>query len=149
MAKDLAVKKLVIHSDSQLITNQTTGEYMAKHLKMMQYLEKLIHYILVEYLDKLSIEAKLTAEVPQVSTTPNWQDSIINYLINDTLLMKRLESRKLQIKATRYYMWNDILVLKSYIGLHLCYLAPPDDLKVLSSIHEGICGNHSEGRSLT
>ncbi|KAM1244767.1 hypothetical protein ACFX2I_036040 [Malus domestica] len=40
MAKDLAVKKLAIHSDSQLITNQATGEYTAKHPGMAQYLEK-------------------------------------------------------------------------------------------------------------
>ena len=40
MAKDLTVKKLAIHFDSQLIIGQTTGEYMAKHLKMAQYLEK-------------------------------------------------------------------------------------------------------------
>ncbi|KAM2706137.1 hypothetical protein EV1_035258 [Malus domestica] len=59
--------------------------------------------------------------------------------------MKRLESRKLQIKATRYYMWNNILIRKSYTGPHLHYLASPDDLKVLSSIHEYI---HSGGRSL-
>ena len=43
------------------------------------------------------------------STTPNWQSSIIDYLVNDTLPTKRLESRKLQIKAAHYYMWNDIL----------------------------------------
>ncbi|KAM2599253.1 hypothetical protein TB2_037696 [Malus domestica] len=40
MAKYLVVKNLAIHSDSQLITNQTTREYTAKHLKMAQYLEK-------------------------------------------------------------------------------------------------------------
>ncbi|KAM1814102.1 hypothetical protein ACFX11_027803 [Malus domestica] len=38
MTKDLAVKNLAIHYDSQLITSQTTGEYTAKHLKMAQYL---------------------------------------------------------------------------------------------------------------
>ncbi|XP_070667837.1 uncharacterized protein [Malus domestica] len=40
IAKDLAVKNPAIHYDSQLITSQTTGEYMAKHLRMTQYLEK-------------------------------------------------------------------------------------------------------------
>ncbi|KAM2079624.1 hypothetical protein ACFX1R_027112 [Malus domestica] len=40
MEKDLAVKKLAIYSDSQLITSQTIGECMAKHLRMAQYLEK-------------------------------------------------------------------------------------------------------------
>ncbi|KAM2956844.1 hypothetical protein FF2_023923 [Malus domestica] len=40
MAKDLVVKKLAIHSNSQLITSQATGEYMTKHPRMTQYLEK-------------------------------------------------------------------------------------------------------------
>ncbi|KAM2914483.1 hypothetical protein COP2_045004 [Malus domestica] len=40
MAKDLMVKKLTIHSDSMLITSQTTEEYTTKHLRMAQYLEK-------------------------------------------------------------------------------------------------------------
>ncbi|KAM1945847.1 hypothetical protein ACFX13_000778 [Malus domestica] len=40
MAKDWAVKKLTIHSYSHLITSHTTRKYMAKHLKMVQYLEK-------------------------------------------------------------------------------------------------------------
>ncbi|KAB2629367.1 carbon catabolite repressor protein 4 6-like [Pyrus ussuriensis x Pyrus communis] len=99
---DLAVKKLVIHSDSQQITNKTTREYTEKHSKMEQYLEKvrkqlevfqaytftqvrradnahtdalagldsalnhqLKRSILVEYLDKLSIETEPAAEVSQ------------------------------------------------------------------------------------
>ncbi|XP_050125699.1 uncharacterized protein LOC126602934 [Malus sylvestris] len=102
----------------------------------------------VEYLDKPSIEMESIAEVSQVSVTPTWQSSIIDYLVNGTLPTERLESRNLQIKSARYYMWNGILVRRSYTGPYLRCLAPPDDLKVLSSIHEGICGNHSGGRSL-
>ncbi|KAM1322158.1 hypothetical protein TB2_014717 [Malus domestica] len=45
-------------------------------------------------------------------------------------------------------MWNSILIRRSYTEPHLRYLAPPDDLKVISLIHEDICGNHSGGRSL-
>ena len=185
MAKDLAVKKLTIYSDSQLITSQATGEYTEKHPRMAQYLEKvrkqleafqtytftqvprtenahadalaglgsaldhqLKRSILVEYLDKPSIETEPVAEVLQISVTPNWQSSIIDYLVNDTLPAERLEYRKLQTKVAHYYMWNDILVRRSYTEPHLRCLAPPDDLKVLSSIHEGVCGNHSRGRSL-
>ncbi|KAM0981394.1 hypothetical protein ACFX2A_014731 [Malus domestica] len=43
------------------------------------------HSISMEYLDKPSIEAKPTTEVSQVSITPNWQSSIIQYLVNDML----------------------------------------------------------------
>ena len=185
MAKDLAVKKLAIHSDSQLITSQTAREYMAKHPRMAQYLKKvheqletfqtytltrvprtenahadalaglgsaldhqLKRSIPVEYLDKPSIESEPVAEVTQVSATPNWQSPIIDYFVNGTLPTERLESRKLQTRAAHYYMWKDILVRRPYAGMHLRCLAPPDDLKVLSSIHEGVCGNRSGRRSL-
>ncbi|KAM2838295.1 hypothetical protein COP1_030031 [Malus domestica] len=176
MVKNLAVKKLAIHSDSQLITSQTTGMYMTKHPRMVQYLERvhkeleefqtysltqvlradnayadtlvrlglaldheLKRSLSVEYLDKPSVEAEPAAKVSQVSTTPNRQSSIIDYLVNGTLLMERLEYRKLQIKAAHYYMWNnDILVQRFYTGPHFCYLVPPNDLKILSSIHESV-----------
>ncbi|KAM1311420.1 hypothetical protein ACFX2H_007868 [Malus domestica] len=86
----------------------------------------------VEYLNKPSIKAEPTIKVSQVSITPRWQSSITDYLVNGTLPSERLESRKLQIKVARYYMWNDILIRISYIGPHLRCLAPPDDFKVLS-----------------
>ncbi|CAL8117997.1 unnamed protein product [Prunus armeniaca] len=40
LAKDLAIMKLAIYSDSQLIANQASGEYMAKHPRMILYLDK-------------------------------------------------------------------------------------------------------------
>ncbi|KAM1292671.1 hypothetical protein ACFX2I_019601 [Malus domestica] len=40
IAKDLAVEKLAIHYDAQLITSQTTEGYKEKHPKMAQYLDK-------------------------------------------------------------------------------------------------------------
>ncbi|KAM2295427.1 hypothetical protein ACFX1S_035231 [Malus domestica] len=71
---------------------------------------QLKRYIPVKYQNKPSIEAEPIAEVSEVSTTPNWQSPIIDYLVNGTLPTKTLESRKLQMKAARYYMWNGILV---------------------------------------
>ncbi|XP_070668925.1 uncharacterized protein [Malus domestica] len=40
MAQDLALKKLAIYSDSQLITSQTIGQYTAKHPRIVLYLTK-------------------------------------------------------------------------------------------------------------
>ncbi|CAL8989179.1 unnamed protein product [Prunus brigantina] len=40
LAKELSIKRLAIYSDSQLITNQALDEYMAKHPRMVQYLDK-------------------------------------------------------------------------------------------------------------
>ncbi|CAL8115423.1 unnamed protein product [Prunus armeniaca] len=40
LAKELSIKKLVIYSYSQLITSQASGEYMAKHPRMILNLDK-------------------------------------------------------------------------------------------------------------
>ncbi|CAL8136495.1 unnamed protein product [Prunus armeniaca] len=49
LAKELSIKRLAIYSHSQLITNQASGEYMAKHPRMVQYLDK-VQGILKEFL---------------------------------------------------------------------------------------------------
>ncbi|KAM1579358.1 hypothetical protein ACFX1Q_041184 [Malus domestica] len=50
------------------------------------------HSILIEYLGKPSIKEKPAAEVLQVNTIPSWQDPIIDYLVNETLPVERLEA---------------------------------------------------------
>ncbi|XP_020410343.1 uncharacterized protein LOC109946540 [Prunus persica] len=40
LAKELSIKRLAIYSDSQLIANQASSKYMAKHPRMVQYLDK-------------------------------------------------------------------------------------------------------------
>lgn len=40
LAKELSIERLAIYVDSQLITNQASGVYMAKHPRMIQYLSK-------------------------------------------------------------------------------------------------------------
>ncbi|XP_070681811.1 uncharacterized protein [Malus domestica] len=170
LAKDIVVKKLTIYSNSQLITNQTLGEYVAKHPRMARYLEKvreqlvmfqaytltqvppaenahadaladlgsalnhlLKHFIPIEYLEKSSIDEKPAVEVAHINTTLSWQDPINDCIVNRTLPINRLESKKLQMEVAHYYMWNDILVRISISRPHLCCLSHPDDLKVLSS----------------
>ncbi|CAL8153079.1 unnamed protein product [Prunus armeniaca] len=39
-SEELSIKRLAVYSDSQLIANQASGEYMAKHPRMVQYLDK-------------------------------------------------------------------------------------------------------------
>ncbi|XP_048435482.1 uncharacterized protein LOC125475154 [Pyrus x bretschneideri] len=148
LAKDLAVKELSIYSNSQLITNQILGDSAAKHPRMAQYLKKLRHSILIKYLEKPSIDEEPAVEVAQISTILSWQDLIIDYVVNGMLPADRLESKKLQMKVACYYMWNDMLIQRSFSVPNLRCLSPPDDLKILSSIHEDVCGNHYGGRSL-
>ncbi|XP_020421514.1 uncharacterized protein LOC109949767 [Prunus persica] len=185
LAKELTIKRLAIYSDSQLITNQASGEYMAKHPRMIQYLDKVQgllkefptftiqqipraenthadalaslgsaldsqfrRSIPVEHLDRPSIDEIKPIDSMQIDEDPSWQDTIIDYLVNENLPMDKSEARKVQQKAARYYMQGDKLIRRSYSGPHLTCIKYPQTLEVLCKIHDGECGNHSGGRSL-
>ncbi|CAL2237149.1 unnamed protein product [Prunus armeniaca] len=121
LAKELSIKRLAIYSDSQLITNQASGEYMAKHPRMIQYLDKVqgllkefhtftiqqvprventhadaLRSILVKHLDRPCIEEIEPIDSMQIDEDPSWQDLIIDYLVNGNLPTDKSEARKVQ-----------------------------------------------------
>ncbi|CAL9019260.1 unnamed protein product [Prunus brigantina] len=111
LAKELSIKKLAIYSDSQLITSQASGEYMAKHPKMMLYLDKVQKLlkafptftiqqfrpsIPVEHLDQPSIEEAKQPNLMQIDEDSSWQDPIIDYLVNENLPEDKSEARKIK-----------------------------------------------------
>ncbi|KAI5326922.1 hypothetical protein L3X38_026318 [Prunus dulcis] len=62
LTKEPSIKKLAIYSDSQLIRNQASCEYMAKQLRMIQYLEK-FQTLLKEF------PTFIIKQVPQIENT--------------------------------------------------------------------------------
>ncbi|CAL9018596.1 unnamed protein product, partial [Prunus brigantina] len=156
LAKELSIKRLAIYSDSQLITNQASGEYMAKHPRMNTHADALASLgsaldtqfrlsIPVEHLDRPSIEEIEPIDSMQIDEDPNWQDPIIEYLVNGNLPTDKSEARKVQQKAARYYMRGSKLIRRSYFGPYLTCIKYPQTLEVLCKIHDGECGNHSGG----
>ena len=59
-----------------------------------------------------------------------------------------LEAKKLRMRASRYTLLQNMLYKKGYCLPLLRCLSPEDADYALCEIHEGICGNHSGGRSL-
>ncbi|KAI5352420.1 hypothetical protein L3X38_005311 [Prunus dulcis] len=135
LAKELATKKLAIYSYSQLITNQASSEYMAKHPRMILYLDKFQE--LLKAFPTFTIQ-----QVPRIDEDPSWQDPIVDYLMNGNLPTDKFEARKVQQKAARHYMHVNKLIRISYSGLHLTCIKYPLTLEVLYKIHEGKSGNH-------
>ncbi|XP_072076515.1 uncharacterized protein [Arachis hypogaea] len=45
LAKEMGATKVVIFSDSQIVTSQINGEYQAKDLNMKRYLEKTLEHL--------------------------------------------------------------------------------------------------------
>ena len=92
------------------------------------------------------IDAKeeIESEVPKDS----WMYPIIDYLKDSKLLEDRNQARKLRLKAAWYMLLEGALFKKSLSILLLSCVMKEESQIVLKTIHSGICGNHSGGRSL-
>lgn len=75
-------------------------------------------------------------------------DPILVYLLHGVEPDDRNEARNIRVKAARYAVINGHLYRKSLTGPYLRCLEPGQARKLLEEIHEGVCGNHSGGRSL-
>ena len=73
---------------------------------------------------------------------------IIHYLKEGWLTEDKTKVKKIQIKATRFVIIDDVLYRRGYSLLYLrCVNLEEVDYK-LHKIHKGICGNHAGASSL-
>ncbi|GAV68297.1 hypothetical protein CFOL_v3_11800, partial [Cephalotus follicularis] len=85
-------------------------------------------------------------DVPQ---EPNWMTPFINWLRNGILPEDPVEARKLVYRANRFQFRDGILYKRSFSFPWLRCLTPLETDYALREVHEGICGNHTGGRTLS
>ena len=108
---------------------------------------KLPRIILVEHLSKV---AKDMVHAHEVKVGPSWMDPIITFLKEDILPEEKSEAEKIQRNATRFWLSEDHKLYKrSYSGPYLLCVHPEASEPLLEKLHEGICGSHTGGRSLS
>ncbi|XP_034673387.1 uncharacterized protein LOC117904737 [Vitis riparia] len=78
----------------------------------------------------------------------DWTETIIRYLQAGTLPEEPKQAHKTQVQAARFILIGGHLYNRSFIGPYLRCLDHSEALYVLAELHEGVCGNHSGGRSL-
>ena len=80
----------------------------------------------------------------------NWMDPIISFLKENTLPSDKLEAEKIRRRAPRFWLSEDQKLYKhSFSGPYLLCIHPETSKLLLEELHEGICGNHTRGRSLS
>ncbi|XP_027108821.1 uncharacterized protein [Coffea arabica] len=77
-----------------------------------------------------------------------WMGPLIRFLSRGELPDDRTESRKLQRKAARYTIRQNLLYKRSYLGPWLRCITPEEDQRILQDIHKGLCGAHVGYRML-
>nr|XP_027118429.1 uncharacterized protein K02A2.6-like [Coffea arabica] len=73
---------------------------------------------------------------------------LIRFLSQGELPEDRVESRKLQRKAIRYTLQQNLLYKRSYLNPWLRCITPEKGERILQDIHEGLCGAHVGYRML-
>ncbi|GAV77729.1 rve domain-containing protein/RVT_3 domain-containing protein [Cephalotus follicularis] len=104
--------------------------------------------VLVDYLDRPTISEAdvMDIDVPQES---NWLTHFINWLRNEILPEDPVEARKLVYRAHRFQFRDGILYKRSFSFPWLRCLNPSEADYAIREVHEGICGNHTGGRTLS
>ena len=106
--------------------------------------------ILIEDLCKPTEIRKEMIHIHQVRVGPNWMDSIVLFLKEDILLEGKSKANKLRREAYRFWLSEDQKLYKhSFSGPYLLCIHPEASELLIDELHEGICGSHTGGRSLS
>ena len=88
--------------------------------------------------------------IHEVRVGPNWMDPMVRFLKDDILLEEKSEVKKIRRKAPQFWLSEDHKLYKrSYSGPYLLCIHPEVSKLLLEELHEGICGSHTGGRSLS
>ena len=77
-------------------------------------------------------------------------DSVVLFLKEDVLPEDKSEADNVRIKAPRFWLFEDQKLYKrSFFGPYLLCIHLEAVELLLEELHEGICGSHTGGRSLS
>ena len=106
--------------------------------------------VLVEDLYTHTLVHHGTPQIHQIKLGPSWMDSISLFLEKDVLPEEKSEADKVQRKAPRFWLSEDRKLYKcSFSGPYLLCVHPEASESFLEELHEGVCGSHTGGRSLS
>ena len=89
-------------------------------------------------------------QIHQIKLGSSWMDPISLFLERDILPEEKSEAEKVRRKSPRFLLSKDKKLYKrSFSGPYLLYVHPETSESLLEELHEGVCGSHTGGRSLS
>ena len=89
-------------------------------------------------------------EVPTfvIQSTNSWMTLIVSFLQDGRLLQDAEEAKKIKKRAARFTILNDTLYKKGFSMTYLKCVNEDEAKYILEEIHEGVCGDYADPRSL-
>ncbi|RVW87310.1 Retrovirus-related Pol polyprotein from transposon 297 [Vitis vinifera] len=150
LALALSVTKLRVYSDSQLVVKHVQKEYEAKDARMARYLTKEAIFLPIHVQTNPSVAETSTCNTIEARQADDqeWTNNITEYLRTGTFPRDPKQAHKVRMQAARFTIIGGHLYKRSFTGPYLRCLSQSEAQYVLAELHEGICENHSGGRSL-
>ena len=105
--------------------------------------------IIIEDMFSSSLVKKPLVGVHSIQVRPSWMDPLVTFLKQGLLPEDKGEAEKIHRKAPRYWLSEEQKLYKrSHSGPYLLCVHLEVMEPLLKELHEGICGSHTEGRSL-
>ena len=112
--------------------------------------QSLPRVILVEDLYKPLVTKRKVIHVHHVRVGPSWMDPLVLFLKEDILPEEKTKANKIRRKVSRFWLSEDQKLYKrSFSKPYLLCVHPKASELILEELHEGICGSHIGGRSLS
>ena len=106
--------------------------------------------VLVEDLYTQTLVHQGAPRIHQITLGPSWMGSISLFLEKDVLPEENSEADKMRRKAPRFWLSEDRKLYKhSFSRPYLLCVHPEASKSLLKELHEGVCGSHTGGRSLS
>ena len=104
----------------------------------------------MEDLYKLSVTKREVIHVHNVRVGASWMDPLVLFLKEVILPEEKTEADNIRRNASRFWLSEDQKLYKcSFSGPYLLCVHPKTSKLILEELHEGICGSHIRGRSLS
>ena len=104
----------------------------------------------MEDLYKLSVTKREVIHVHNVRVGASWMDPLVLFLKEVILPEEKTEADNIRRNASRFWLSEDQKLYKhSFSGPYLLCIHQEALELILEELHEGICGSHTRGRSLS
>ena len=143
--RDLLKKLVLVHVRHIPRAENSRADTLAKLETTSQ--EDLSRLTLIEYLAEPSIDL-YDEEVAPIESKPSWMDPIWDYLIDGRLHDDPKEASKIRMRSARITNHKGSLYKRGFFTPILKCIPGKDADYVLREVHEGVCGNHIEARTL-
>jgi len=140
-----------------LKTPRTTADNMTEEVQQISTLEgvRRSHRSLTQETVKMPrvsvylVAGEESSQVHQVDTGEIWMTPYQRYLVNEVLPLEPTKARKIKKNSNKYTLIDGKLFRHGFTHPILMCVSGEQCTRIMTELHEGICGSHVGGRSLS